>query len=511
MANRQLIDDLGLNWSTSQRDEFLAEIKVVELPKLGSPYPPTDPSSIGTPEEWHPCQEYWADNSPTDPLYNEGFYEKTVDLDSLKYIVPQEESVIFRDIETKETVLVVLRDFIPDGDLRQIMMRVCREIIKSHQDDNHEDPEMFHHIGYTCGTQNDAQVRLAASCIKLNTDEEINEETELNDAAQGVAGIVWNLMKSRFPPEVTANYNDTIHDIGFPPMEMLKDGETFTFKVGGEDITFDTGEDGLELPPLSGMAARYYAQHTHTEVNDNSWIVACTVKAPDDTTTGGNFYLASYGIMVLPTTNTACARRSCDYKDTSLYEKEPSPEDCAVFEVHKDRGLNRDMVFEILKSLKAARKRSNWLDDCRKWKVTKATSPKVRSRKANSAKSSLLATETELAAPRYKLRPRTTKPNYCVDSESSTDSEACDSGSGSEFEDESSEFEVEPTNQMMPNYGVDSELFADSEASDPGSEFEAEPTNQTTTIRLIDDTDCDNYIEVNILPPPDGSSQLAWN
>lgn len=472
MANRQLIDGLGLNWSTSQRDEFLAKIKIVELPKLESPHPPTELFSAGIPEERHQWQGSWKDKSLRDPWYNEGLCRETVDLDShLKYIVPQEESVIFRDIETKETVLVVLRDFIPDEDLRKVMMRVCREIVKSHQDGKREDPGMLCHVGYTCSPQNDSQVRLAASCIKLNTDEEITDETELNNAAQGVAGMVWNLMKSQFPPEITAKYNDTIHDNEFPRMEIRKDDETFTFKVGGEDVTFDTGEDGLELPSPSGMAAVYYARHTHTEVNGNSWIVSCTVNAPGDTTTGGNFYLASYGIMVLPTTNTASAWRPWDYYGTSLYEKESGPEDRAGFEVCKDEGLDTDMVFEILKSLKAARKRSNWLEDSRKWKVTKATSSKARSQKVHSPKSGLLETTTEPASPRYTLRPRTTKPNYCVDSES----------------------------------------FTDSEASDSESEFESEPTIQTTTIRIIDDTNCRKYYTVNILPPPDVNPQPAWN
>ncbi|KAI0848795.1 hypothetical protein F5Y00DRAFT_270007 [Daldinia vernicosa] len=433
MANRQLIDDLGLNWSSGQRDEFLAKIKVVELPKYKSLYPSTDLFSAGMPEASHQWQGHWKDSPPRNPCYNEGLHQGIADWDYLpfQYIVPHEESVIFRDIETKETVLVVLRDFIPDEDLRNIMMRVCREIVKTRLDDEREDPKLRCDFGYTCCSQQDPEIRLAASCIKLNTEEEI----ELDDTAQGVAGIVWNLMKSRFPPEITDN--NTNRENGFPRISMTKDGASFTFKAGGEDVEFETGEDGSEQPPLPGMSGVYYARHTHTEVDGNSWIIACTVNTPDSTTANDNLYLASYGIMVLPTTNTASAWRPWDYHSASLYKKESGPEDRAEFEVHNDEGLDKDTVFEILKSLKAARKRSNWLDDRRKWKVTKPTLPRtgwpfMNVPEAESPK--LQSPKPEPASHRYKLRPRITKPRYCVDSESFTDSEASDSDSGSEFE-----------------------------------------------------------------------------
>ncbi|KAI0121950.1 hypothetical protein F4814DRAFT_457819 [Daldinia grandis] len=481
----QLIDDLGLNLSSGQRDEFLTNIKVVELPKLESPYPPTDLSLDGTPEAKHQWQQYQEDELRRDPQYTKGSYQEIMDLDCshLKYIVPQEESVIIRDINTRETVLIVLRDSIPDEDLQKKMIGVCRELVKSHQYNKSEYPGMFCHIGYTCGSQKDPQIRLAASCVKLNEHDKINGETELNNKAQGMAGMMWNLMKSQFPPQIVTHYNNTVRGNDFPPIDIMKNDETFTCEVGDEGAMASTGEGELRLFPPSGMTSVYYARHTHTEANGNSWIIACTVNAPDSTTNGSDVYLASYGIMVLPATNTVSAWHPWDYHGTSLHKREPDPEDRPGFEGRKD------MVFEILKSLKAARKRSTWLDDRRKWKVTKATSPKASppkvrpkvsllkaippkvhlpkihspdmySPKVHSPKSGLVETKTGPAPHRYGLRPRITKPQYYIDSESE-------------------------------------------------SEFEAEPITQTTTFLPVDDTNHRECIAVKSPAPPEVNPQTA--
>ncbi|KAK6953323.1 hypothetical protein Daesc_005626 [Daldinia eschscholtzii] len=478
----------SMNWSSSQRDEYLDKVKIVDLRRLDAPYPPVNSFAAGTPDAGRQWGEYWKDKPLRDRRYNHGLRRDIVGLDyrRFKYIVPQHESVIFRDMDSKETVLVVLRDFIPDEDLRKSMINVCREIVTYHRDDRREDPGMLSHFGYTCGSRHDPQIRLAAACIRLDTDEKKLREADMNDRAQGMAGIVWNLMRSKFPPEIVADYNDTIRENGIPRMDMMRDDQSFTFKVGGEDVTFETGENGLELPPPSAMAAVHYARYTHTESNGNSWIVACTVNAPEDYTKGGNFYLASYGIMMLPATNTATAWRPWHLHGTTLYEMTPSPEGRLGHEVRKDGGLNTGMVFEVSKSLKAARKRSAWLDDCRKWKVRKATSPKVSSPKMSSSrikasevrapKSGLPETKTEPPSTRYTLRPRTTRPNYYEsDLELSPGSEPAES----DFEDEHrSESETGPETEL--EVWTETESGTDTESESPTESFK--PINGSRSI-----------------------------
>ncbi|KAI0114571.1 hypothetical protein F4776DRAFT_673844 [Hypoxylon sp. NC0597] len=359
-----VIEELGLNWTPDQRDAYLSTVKIVDLPRLAEPYPPKDFFVAGTPKSGGQWGVYWNGKPLKDPRYNRGLRRGIIDFDysRLKYIIQQDESVIFRDADTKDIVLVVLRNFIPNEELRRSMIRTCQEIIKYRRDDRREDPGKLVHFGYTCGSRHNPQIQMAAPSIKLDTPLKQDREYRLNSDAQGMAGIMWNLMRSRLPPEIIADYNDMIRENDLPRMDMMRDEKTFTYKVDGENVTFETGSNGLELPPPSALSAINYARYTHTEVNGNNWIVACTCHAPRDPTKGGNFYLASYGIMMLPASNTLSAWHPGDYHGTSLYEMKEGNKGRAGSELRADDDFNTGLVFEISKSLKGARKRSAWLD-----------------------------------------------------------------------------------------------------------------------------------------------------
>ncbi|KAI5917929.1 hypothetical protein F4810DRAFT_726568 [Camillea tinctor] len=381
---------LGLDWTADQRDAFLKSIKVVDLPRLLEPYPINDFYVAGTQKAKEEWDTYWHGKPLKDPRYHRGVRRDILNLDEsrLRYIVRQDESVIFRDAHTGELSFVIIRDFIPDEDIRETMVEVCKEIVKNRRDDRREDPGMLVHFGYTCGSRHDPQIQLAASSLRLNTvAKRINEE-QLNNRAQGMAGVMWNSMRSRLPSEIIDDYNDTILENNFPRMDMGREDDTFTFKTSGGDITFE----GLELPPPSGLSAINYARHTHKETNGNNWILAYTCHAPKDPTKGGNFYLASYGIMMEPASNTVSAWHPKDYHGTTLYEMKEGKERRAGFEVRQDGDYNTGMVFELSKSLKNARKNSAWLDRRRRTKQ-----PGQMPKKANG-----VSTQT-----RYSLRPRT--------------------------------------------------------------------------------------------------------
>ncbi|KAI1344330.1 hypothetical protein F5Y15DRAFT_109626 [Xylariaceae sp. FL0016] len=365
---------LGLNWSAAERDAYIKGIKVVDLPRLSDPYPMDNYYVAGTPlakEQW---TEYWRGKPLKDPRYNKGRRRDILDLepDKLRYIVRQDESVIFRDADTQEISLVILRNVVPDDDVRMTMIDLCKEIIKNRRDDRREDPGQLVHFGYTCGSRHAPQIQMAASSLRLDTAKKQENEKKLNVRAQGMAGLVWNMMKSRLPPEIIANYNDLINNHDIPRMDMGRDDEALQFSIGGEDVTFE----GLEMPPPSGLSAINYARHTHKETNGNDWILAFTANAPEDPTKGGNFYLASYGIMLEPASNTVSAWHPGDYHGTSLYEMQGGPEKRAGYEVRTDGGFNTGMVFELSRALKNARKNSTWLDERRRAKGGKAVSMK---------------------------------------------------------------------------------------------------------------------------------------
>ncbi|RYO90205.1 hypothetical protein DL762_002814 [Monosporascus cannonballus] len=267
-----------LNWTPEERDEYISNIKVVDLPRLEEPYPINNFFTAGTPKTkrkwWDAC---WKERPLADPRYNKGQRRAIINLDKsrLRYVIKQGESVIFRNADTKELVL--------------------------------------------------------------------ERERLLNLKARGMAGLLWNMTRSRLPPEIIAEYNDLIEEYDLPRMDMMRDGDTFSFKIDRKKVTFRD----LELPPPSGLSAINYARYTHKETNGNNWIVACTCKALRTPDKGGIFYLASYGIMM------------------------EGPEKRTGYEVPPDGEINTGMVFEVSKAIKNARYNSDWLNERARPKLSK--------------------------------------------------------------------------------------------------------------------------------------------
>ncbi|KAI0390419.1 hypothetical protein F5Y17DRAFT_468965 [Xylariaceae sp. FL0594] len=383
---------LELDWSAKQRDAFLGKVKVVDIERLDEPYPIDGYYVAGTAKAKRQWDAYWRVR----------WSVKTFDKRRLRYIIPQDESVIFRDAETKQVVFVVLRDFLADEAVRESMISVCKELTNSRRDDRREDPGRLTHFGYTAGSRHDRQIQTAAPNTRQDTAPKRRREAQLSTRAQGMAGIIWNLMRSKFSAEIIADYNDLIAECDFPRMDLGRDDETFTFSIDGKDVTFRD----LELPPPSGLTSINYARHTHNETNGNKWVIAFTANAPRNPNRGGNFYLASYGIMLEPASNTATAWQSSDYHGTTLYEMKEGPERRAGFEVRMDGDFSTGMVFEISKALRSARLESAWLDRRRAerdaWCKNKAVL--VRSTIVSRERTGMLLLRAASKQTRYSLR-----------------------------------------------------------------------------------------------------------
>lgn len=246
--------------------------------------------------------------------------------------------------------MIVIRGVIPDDDVREDFVQTCLDVIKVRRDDRREDPGQLCHFGYTCGSRNTPGIQLAANCVKRTP----AQTTKLNNQAQGMAGIGWNILRSRIPQLILDDYDDTVKRVGCPRMDMGKTGdETFAYAVGGKSLTFNTSGN-LQLPPPSGLCSINYSRFTHREQNGNNWFIALTCRAPDDPELGGNFYNASYGIMMQAATNTVSAWNPSDYHGTTLYEMVEGPERRAGYEVRPDGGQNIGFSFEVSKGLSFA-------------------------------------------------------------------------------------------------------------------------------------------------------------
>ncbi|KAK8848764.1 hypothetical protein PGQ11_015244 [Apiospora arundinis] len=358
---KQIEDRLGINWSPAQKQAYLDSIKTVYLKRLETPYPIHDFFMAGTQKAQDEWDAYWEGKPLKDPRYNKGLRRKTktIDHSQLQYIIEQDESVQFRDADTEELVMVVLRDFFPDEDMREAFTKICLEVVDRRRNDRREDPGQLCHFGYTCGSRHQPELRLATCNKRLNTPARVEHERQLNYRAQGMAGLGWNMLKSRLPDEIIQDYEDVIRRVGAPRMDMQRKEKNFSFPFHGKSVTFE----GLDLPPPSGVCAINYSRFTHKENNGNRFFIACTTEAPADPTKGGNFYNASYGIMLKAATNTVTSWRPTDYHGTTLYEMVEGPKKRlgrarAGHEIRPDGGINTGFSFEVSKMIRNAVKQA---------------------------------------------------------------------------------------------------------------------------------------------------------
>ncbi|KAI1856529.1 hypothetical protein JX265_011488 [Neoarthrinium moseri] len=350
-----VVKRMGMKWTEKQKRKYWNSLKLVELKRFAEPYPTNDYFMATTQKGKEQWDKFWEGKGLKDKRYNGGERRQILVLDEsrLQYKIPQDESVVFLDADTKEIFMVILRNFFPDDDLRMDFVSICREIIKYRRDDRREDPGQLVHFGYTCGSRHQPGMQLAKNCRKISP----KNHRALNNASQGMAGIGWNMLRGRLPQEIIDDYNDTIEAIGCARMDMGKTGDdTFAYNIGGELVTFNEHGD-LQLPPPSGLSAVNYARFTHKENNGNKWFVAVTCIAASDSSIGGNFYNASYGIMMEAADNTVSAFQPSDYHGTTLYEivLDPWPRD--GYEQRPDGGENIGFSFEVSKGLRNAKKR----------------------------------------------------------------------------------------------------------------------------------------------------------
>ncbi|XXH01269.1 hypothetical protein Hte_007623 [Hypoxylon texense] len=230
---------------SDEQYEYIAEIEIVERSMLKAPYP---------------------------SAYDSRF----------QYVIPQDKSVIVRDADTREVVLIVLRDVFPDAAVRQRIMEACREVVDYRQDGRCD-------VKYLQHTR--------------------ERDAAVNGRAQETAGVVWNAVRSRLPRGIVPGHSDVVKKYDLPPSIDVGcgDGTLGAFRMNGENVAFCIEDGGVELLPPSTLSAVRYAQTCQQGPGADGWIATYTTYAPAEFFQGGTFSLGQYGIVVLPSVNAVTA------------------------------------------------------------------------------------------------------------------------------------------------------------------------------------------------------------
>lgn len=196
-------------------------------------------------------------------------------------------------------------------------------------------------VGYTAGPLDNRGLATAQNMhSKKKAASEAGKQQDLEDG--GWLALLWTIMLSSLPRVITKDYDDFIAKMGLPRMATFQK-DAYEVKLGNNTYQFTGGH----LAPSAGVTAFNYQKYvwrhpfyhpntdmppreTHTDNNGNEYMISFTCHANADPASGGNFYLAKYGILVEQASNTCVAWMTKDAHGTTMANPVPGRQNYGV-------------------------------------------------------------------------------------------------------------------------------------------------------------------------------------
>ncbi|TFY63638.1 hypothetical protein EVJ58_g3143 [Rhodofomes roseus] len=243
----------------------------------------------------------------------------------LRYVVKEDESVVFRDKETGDIIMMVIRDFCKDPRALKFVDCNAAESVDLRKSVRLEDPGKLVLLGYTAGSRSHPLFDWARNLrSKKHTPEFLKD---LDFRLSSAFALFWNLLQVRIPKEVLAPFESYLADNSMCRMDGNSGKSTdsrgiYMVDLGDKYIEFNDAE----LAPPSGVAGCNYARAIHREKQAQKWAFSWTTSRRKGMT-GGSFYEAVYGIKVLQAPNTMVAWMPEHDHGTSLLDWSPNRKD----------------------------------------------------------------------------------------------------------------------------------------------------------------------------------------
>ncbi|KAI9062195.1 hypothetical protein FKP32DRAFT_1544176, partial [Trametes sanguinea] len=144
-------------------------------------------------------------------------------------------------------------------------------------------------------------------------------------ASSCLLAVGWNIIRSVFPPAITADWIDFLCANGLPAMDAgvgsASHSGDYSIQYGEDTITFHDAE----LAPPTGILNHNYSRAIHFEHQPHTYAVQWIISRSHGAEYGGHFYLSSYGVQIINTADTMIAWRPSDMHGTSLALFNPNP------------------------------------------------------------------------------------------------------------------------------------------------------------------------------------------
>ncbi|KAI0351087.1 hypothetical protein OH77DRAFT_1411632 [Trametes cingulata] len=185
---------------------------------------------------------------------------------------------------------------------------------------------MLVQVGYTAGARSRPSFNWVRNLLRR---QELSPEFLASSDYQTscLFALAWNMIRARLPGAVTADWIEFLRSNGLPAMDAgIGIGGTkgdYVIRFGDEEVTFHEAE----LAPPTGLLNLNYSRAIHWEHQPHAYSVQWIIDRTHGEEYGGHFYISSYGVRIINTTDTLIAWRPTDKHGTSFAAFSPTDPD----------------------------------------------------------------------------------------------------------------------------------------------------------------------------------------
>lgn len=156
----------------------------------------------------------------------------------------------------------------------------------------------------------------------LNKSLEPGEVDAHHEQVSSVFAMFWNLVKKKHPYLVVEDFENFLTLVNPPRMQYNTAVPSFSLSIGG----YTHQIHNQAFAPPSGQTTSNYSRYIHKETNGTRYMVLwftdrqCS-QSVNSVASGGNFFLADYGVRVQAATDTSIVWEPKKAHGTSLMER----------------------------------------------------------------------------------------------------------------------------------------------------------------------------------------------
>ncbi|KAJ3001058.1 hypothetical protein NUW54_g6677 [Trametes sanguinea] len=192
-----------------------------------------------------------------------------------------------------------------------------------------EDPGRMVQTGYTAGARGAPAFDWVRNLLHSLEMEYLSEDSVAASdyLTSCLFALGWNIIRAILPDAVIGDWVDYLRSNGMPAMDagvgMTGTTGDYSIRYGDESITFHDAE----LAPVTGLLNYNYSRAIHHEAHPHRFAVQWIIGRTHGQEYGGHFYISSYGVRIINTTDTMIAWRPTDKHGTSLANFDPGDPD----------------------------------------------------------------------------------------------------------------------------------------------------------------------------------------